>query len=80
MTGFAWWTRDSWEMVLRNLFHIRRTPELLLDVTLSPINQCSLARNASMNCRVEKMLTPMGEALKEPFVRRERPSQLRMPS
>jgi ABC transporter DrrB family efflux protein len=37
MTGFAWWTRDSWEMVLRNLFHIRRTPELLLDVTLSPI-------------------------------------------
>jgi len=24
-------------MVLRNLFHIRRTPELLLDVTLSPI-------------------------------------------
>jgi ABC-2 type transport system permease protein/oleandomycin transport system permease protein len=29
--------RDSWEMVRRNLFHIRRTPELLLDVTLSPI-------------------------------------------
>ena len=29
--------RDSWEMVRRNLIHIRRTPELLLDVTLSPI-------------------------------------------
>jgi len=33
----TWWLRDSWEMVLRNLIHIRRTPELLLDVTLSPI-------------------------------------------
>jgi ABC-2 type transport system permease protein len=32
-----WWLRDSWEMVLRNLIHIKRTPELLLDVTLSPI-------------------------------------------
>jgi ABC transporter DrrB family efflux protein len=37
MSGFAWWVRDSWEMMLRNLIHIRRTPELLLDVTLSPI-------------------------------------------
>ncbi len=37
MSGFAWWLRDSWEMFLRNLIHIRRTPELLLDVTLSPI-------------------------------------------
>jgi ABC transporter DrrB family efflux protein len=37
MSGFAWWLRDSWEMVLRNLIHIKRTPELLLDVTLSPI-------------------------------------------
>jgi ABC transporter DrrB family efflux protein len=37
MSGFGWWLRDSWEMVLRNLIHIRRTPELLLDVTLSPI-------------------------------------------
>src|SRR6186997_3573015 len=37
MTGTMWWFRDSWEMVLRNLIHIRRTPELLLDVTLSPI-------------------------------------------
>jgi ABC transporter DrrB family efflux protein len=37
VTGLAWWTRDSWEMVRRNLIHIRRTPELLLDVTLSPI-------------------------------------------
>ena len=37
MSGFGWWLRDSWEMVLRNLIHIKRTPELLLDVTLSPI-------------------------------------------
>jgi ABC transporter DrrB family efflux protein len=37
MTGFGWWLRDTWEMVKRNLLHIRRTPELLLDVTLSPI-------------------------------------------
>jgi ABC transporter DrrB family efflux protein len=33
----TWWLRDSWEMIRRNLLHIRRTPELLLDVTLSPI-------------------------------------------
>jgi ABC transporter DrrB family efflux protein len=33
----TWWLRDSWEMMVRNLIHIRRTPELLLDVTLSPI-------------------------------------------
>jgi ABC transporter DrrB family efflux protein len=31
------WLHDSWEMVVRNLIHIKRTPELLLDVTLSPI-------------------------------------------
>jgi ABC transporter DrrB family efflux protein len=31
------WLSDSMEMVRRNLLHIRRTPELLLDVTLSPI-------------------------------------------
>ena len=37
MNGFSWWLRDSWEMVKRNLIHIKRTPELLLDVTLSPI-------------------------------------------
>ena len=37
MSGFGWWVRDSWEMVVRNLIHIKRTPELLLDVTLSPI-------------------------------------------
>ena len=37
MSGFAWWLRDSSEMVRRNLIHIKRTPELLLDVTLSPI-------------------------------------------
>ena len=37
MTGFAGWVSDSLEMVRRNLIHIRRTPELLLDVTISPI-------------------------------------------
>ena len=34
---FRNWLADSWEMMRRNLLHIRRTPELLLDVTLSPI-------------------------------------------
>jgi ABC transporter DrrB family efflux protein len=37
MSALVWWLRDSWEMVKRNLIHIKRTPELLLDVTLSPI-------------------------------------------
>jgi ABC-2 type transport system permease protein/oleandomycin transport system permease protein len=37
LSGFGWWVRDSLEMVRRNLIHIKRTPELLLDVTLSPI-------------------------------------------
>jgi ABC transporter DrrB family efflux protein len=37
MTAARWWIVDSWEMVWRNLIHIRRTPELLIDVTLSPI-------------------------------------------
>ena len=32
-----WWIADSLEMVKRNLRHIRRTPELLIDVTLQPI-------------------------------------------
>ena len=31
------WFADTWQMIKRNLIHIRRTPELLLDVTLSPI-------------------------------------------
>lgn len=35
--GVQMWLTDSWEMVKRNLRHIRRTPELLLDVTLQPI-------------------------------------------
>jgi ABC transporter DrrB family efflux protein len=35
--SFSWWLRDTLEMVSRNLIHIKRTPELLLDVTLSPI-------------------------------------------
>lgn len=37
MSGFGGWLSDSIEMVRRNLLHIRRTPELLLDVTISPI-------------------------------------------
>ena len=37
MSAFAGWVTDSAEMVHRNLLHIRRTPELLLDVTVSPI-------------------------------------------
>lgn len=37
MTATLWWAADSFEMMRRNLLHIRRTPELLLDVTLSPI-------------------------------------------
>lgn len=37
MSGAQWWLSDSWEMVKRNLRHIRRNPELLIDVTLSPI-------------------------------------------
>ncbi len=32
-----WWLFDSLEMVRRNLIRIRRTPELLLDVTVTPI-------------------------------------------
>jgi ABC-2 type transport system permease protein/oleandomycin transport system permease protein len=35
--SLRWWISDSLEMVKRNLRHIRRTPELLLDVTLQPI-------------------------------------------
>jgi ABC transporter DrrB family efflux protein len=35
--SFRWWIADSLEMVKRNLRHIRRTPELLLDVTVQPI-------------------------------------------
>ena len=37
MTALRWWLADCGEMVRRNLIHIRRTPDLLLDVTLSPI-------------------------------------------
>jgi ABC transporter DrrB family efflux protein len=35
--NLRWWLTDSLEMVRRNLLHIRRTPELLLDVTVTPI-------------------------------------------
>jgi ABC-2 type transport system permease protein/oleandomycin transport system permease protein len=35
--SLRWWLADSLEMVKRNLRHIRRTPELLLDVTVQPI-------------------------------------------
>ena len=37
MSGIRWWLADAVEMVRRNLLHIRRTPELLLDVTVQPI-------------------------------------------
>jgi ABC transporter DrrB family efflux protein len=37
MRTAGWWLIDTWQMIKRNLIHIRRTPELLLDVTLSPI-------------------------------------------
>ncbi len=36
-TTLGTWLSDSLQMVKRNLLHIRRTPELLLDVTISPI-------------------------------------------
>ena len=35
--NLRWWLADSIEMLRRNLLHIRRTPELLLDVTITPI-------------------------------------------
>jgi ABC transporter DrrB family efflux protein len=37
MRRLAWWLADAIEMVRRNLLHIRRSPELLLDVTVQPI-------------------------------------------
>jgi ABC transporter DrrB family efflux protein len=36
-TGPRWMLSDTWELVKRNLRHITRTPELLLDVTIQPI-------------------------------------------
>jgi ABC transporter DrrB family efflux protein len=35
--GFRWAISDTWEMVKRNLRHIPRSPELLLDVTVQPV-------------------------------------------
>jgi ABC transporter DrrB family efflux protein len=35
--SLGWWLSDTAQMIRRNLLHIRRTPELLLDVTVSPI-------------------------------------------
>ncbi len=35
--GFRWAVSDTWEMVKRNLRHIPRSPELLLDVTVQPV-------------------------------------------
>src|SRR4051794_38392955 len=35
--GFRWKVIDTWELIKRNLRHIARTPELLLDVTVQPI-------------------------------------------
>ena len=32
-----WWISDTWELIKRNMRHILRTPELLLDVTIQPI-------------------------------------------
>lgn len=37
MTRARWWLADAIEMVRRNLLHIRRSPELLLDVTVQPV-------------------------------------------
>ncbi|MGI8871682.1 MAG: hypothetical protein ACR2KI_03660 [Candidatus Limnocylindria bacterium] len=42
-----WWLRDSVEMVKRNLRHVRRTPELLLDVTIQPVMFVLLFRTSS---------------------------------
>jgi ABC-2 type transport system permease protein/oleandomycin transport system permease protein len=36
-SGFRWAISDTWEMVKRNLRHIPRSPELLLDVTVQPV-------------------------------------------
>ena len=33
----ATWFADAWQMVKRNIIHTRRTPELLLDVTVTPV-------------------------------------------
>lgn len=33
----GWWLNDIWELCKRNIRHIIRTPELLLDVTIQPI-------------------------------------------
>lgn len=35
--GIKWMLIDTWELIKRNLHHIARTPELLLDVTVQPI-------------------------------------------
>jgi ABC-2 type transport system permease protein/oleandomycin transport system permease protein len=35
--GFRWAISDTWEMVKRNLRHIPRSPEQLLDVTVQPV-------------------------------------------
>lgn len=36
-SGFRWALSDTWQMVRRNLRHIPRSPELLLDVTVQPV-------------------------------------------
>ncbi|MCO5222720.1 MAG: ABC transporter permease [Thermomicrobiales bacterium] len=35
--GLRWAISDTWQMVKRNLRHIPRSPELLLDVTVQPV-------------------------------------------
>jgi len=36
-SNFRWAISDTWQMVRRNLRHIPRSPELLLDVTVQPV-------------------------------------------
>lgn len=36
-SNFRWALSDTWQMVRRNLRHIPRSPELLLDVTVQPV-------------------------------------------
>ena len=37
LSGVVWALRDTWVVTRRNLSHIRRVPEKLLDVTLQPV-------------------------------------------
>ncbi|GGO94279.1 ABC transporter permease [Wenjunlia tyrosinilytica] len=35
--GYRWWISDAWEMALRNLKHIQRTPDLLMYALIQPV-------------------------------------------